>query len=229
MPATIGVTSLERIELAGFTVLVHPEARVNEILFRRVRSALLFDLERIAEVVPPAALGVLRESPVVITPATGPRQGFSGRGMCFHESADWLTANGFDAERAGSVEICNMDDFLLWRAEQPMMTLHEFAHAYHWRLGFERPDVAAAFDAARGKGLYQSVEYSLAPEGEHRRAYALTNAKEYFAEVSEALFGRNDYFPHTREQLREYDPAGLELARRLWSLTPEEIAAERKK
>jgi hypothetical protein len=120
-----------------------------------------------------------------------------------------------------------MDDFLLWRAEQPMMTLHEFAHAYHWRLGFNRPDIAAAFEAARGRGLYQSVEYTLAPEGEHRRAYAMTNVKEYFAEVTEAIFGRNDYFPHTRAELAVYDPEGLELVRRLWSLSDEQIKRER--
>jgi hypothetical protein len=219
------LTRYDATTLAGFTVLVHPDA--DGLTFRRVRAALLVDLETIAARVPAPALAVLRESTIVVTPLTPVRGAFSGRGMCFHESAAWLTGNGFDAEREGTVEICNFDDFLLWRAEQPMMTFHELAHAYHWRLGFDRPELRETYRAARDAGLYESVAYALDAEGQTRKAYALMNHKEYFAELSEAYFGRNDYFPFTRDELRAYDPAGFAAVDRLWTLTAEKVELER--
>lgn len=210
----------------GFTVYTHPTIG-GDLAHRRVRAALMHDLWVINHVVPGAALAVIRTVPVVITPSTEKVEGISGRGMVFHPSAGWLTEAGFDAEREGTVEICNIEDFLTWRAEQPGMVLHEFAHAYHWILGFERVDVAKAFEKARASGLYASVQYVLDEPGESRRAYAVNNPREYFAELTEAYFGRNDYFPFTREELETYDPVGFALVARLWNLTPEEIAEAR--
>ncbi len=223
-PADLPLTAYTRSEIQGWTVLAHPDAGADAIRLRRVRAALTTDLENVARVVPAAALARLRRTPVVITPTTAAREGLSGRGMCYHASAGWLTANGFDAAREGTIEICNMDDFLVWRAEQPMMTFHELAHAYHASIGFDRADVAEAFAAARDSGLYAAVAFVLAPEGQTRRAYALNNEREYFAELSEAYFGRNDYAPFTRDELRAYDPAGFALVERLWNL-PAETAA----
>lgn len=225
-PADTSLSRYSERTLAGFRVLVHPDGAENDRLHRRVLAALTFDLELIAERVPAPALAVLRESPIVVTPTTPARVGLTGRGMCFHESAVWLTQNGYDAAREGSVEILNMDDFLAWRAEQPMMVLHELAHAYHWRLGVEREDVRAAWRAAKEAGLYASVGYALAEEP--RPAYAIGNPREYFAELTEAIFGRNDYAPHTREELRAHDPGGCAVVERLWGMSEVEIAQERR-
>lgn len=216
-------------DLAGFTVLFHPRAgAVDPMRLKRVRAALLYDLETIARLVPPAALEVIRKTPVVVTPSTLERPGFSGRGMCYHASAGWLTGAGFDAAREGVIEICNMEDFLAWRAEQPMMVLHELAHAYHARLGFERRDVKDALAAAQSKGLYQAVGHALADAGSTQRAYSISNEREYFAESSEAYFGRNDFFPFTRDELRAYDVEGFALIERLWTLSAVEISREMK-
>jgi Mlc titration factor MtfA (ptsG expression regulator) len=48
------------------------------------------------------------------------------------------------------------------------------------------------------------------------RAYALANPQEYFAEGTEAFFGRNDFYPFTREDLLKEDPGMHRLLRRLW-------------
>ena len=153
--------------------------------------------------------------------------GFSGRGMCFHPSAEWLSSAGFEPERAGTVEICNADDYLQWRAEQPMMVLHEMAHAYHCVIGFDRADVRAAFAQALGAGRYERVHHALRDPGATERAYALTNEREYFAELTEAWFGRNDMEPFTRAQLLEFDPRGAALVERLWGLSGGDLAAAR--
>ena len=49
-----------------------------------------------------------------------------------------------------------------------------------------------------------------------QRAYALTNAKEYFAELTEAYYGFNDFYPFNREQLQAFDPAGYALVEQAW-------------
>jgi len=94
------------------------------------------------------------------------------------------------------------------------MVLHELAHAYHFLvLGESHPQITAAYRHAVERGLYESVDYA---GGGKRRAYALVNEKEYFAELSEAYFGRNDYYPFTRAELQQYDPVGYALVQRLW-------------
>ena len=47
-------------------------------------------------------------------------------------------------------------------------------------------------------------------------AYAMTNAKEYFAECTEAYFSKNDFFPFTRVELEAHDPEVCTLLARLW-------------
>lgn len=213
--------------IGTFKVLFHPEATSDAMRYRRVLAALAFDVELISSRVPADALTALHEVRLVVTPSTTARKGLSGRGMCYHESAGWLVANGFDAAREGTVEILNMDDFLAWRAEQPMMLLHELAHAYHAMLGFDHPEVATAYNAAKKAGTYDAVRHVLATDGETRPAYARTNIREYFAELTEAWFGRNDYAPFNREELVEVDPAGASMIEKVWSLSANEIEAAR--
>ena len=225
-PADVALSRYAAKQVAGWTVLVHPEAEALDVMrYRRVMAALACDLESVSREIPPDALAAIRGVKIVVTPRMHARDGLSGRGMCYHDSAGWLTTHGLDAARQGVVEICNMEDFLAWRAEQPLMTLHELAHAYHAMIGFDRPDVAAAYSAARTLGQYRGVEYALAGPHERRDAYALTNEREYFAELSEAYFGRNDFFPFTRDDLRRYDVGGFTVVQSLWGLSAAEITA----
>ena len=216
MPVAIPLADYQPIDLAGFPVFVEPDLRADRS-WPRVRAALLFDLELVANRLPPAALEVVRRTPVLVTLRTPPRPEWAGSSAaCCHVSPGWLTANGYDAARAGTVEILHADKYLLWRAEQPMMLLHELAHAYHLRFGYDEPLVLAAYRAAIDAGRYDAVAHTLRPEGEPRRAYAATNQQEYFAELTEAYFGRNDYFPFTREDLVRHDPAGTAAVVALW-------------
>merc|ERR1712087_762379 len=101
------------------------------------------------------------------------------------------------------------------RGYMPMVLLHELGHAYHWYLDFERADVRGAFEAAKGseEGLYLAVPFVL---GGTRDAYALTNQMEYFSELTESLFGLNDFFPFDKQELREYDPQGFGVVNMVW-------------
>jgi len=215
--------------LAGFTVLFHEGMGTDPTRERRVRAALLVDLETLTARVPAPALDVLRSVRILVNPPSiSPRSGIAWRGMCFHPSAQWLEGAGFERLRAGTVEICNADDFLLWRAEQPLMVLHEMAHAYHCAIGFDRADVREAHAAAAKAGRFERVRHALLAPDQTQRAYALTNQHEYFAELSEAWFGRNDLEPFTRAELTAFDPAGAALVERLWGMSAEEIEHQRK-
>ena len=43
------------------------------------------------------------------------------------------------------------------------------------------------------------------------RAYALNGPNEYFAELTEAYFGKNDFYPFNRDDLKHHDPDGFRL------------------
>ncbi len=101
----------------------------------------------------------------------------------------------------------------------PNFALHELAHAYHDQvLGFENPEIERVYQAAKSKGIYDRVARKDAAGNQfEERAYAMTNAKEYFAELSEAYFATNDFFPFNRHELREHDPEAFNLLKRLWT------------
>ena len=95
-----------------------------------------------------------------------------------------------------------------------MAILHELAHAYEFiALPAEDHRVGDAFAKAVGSKKYESVEYVRPPK---RAAYALTNSHEYFAEITEAYFGRNDFYPFVRAELKEFDPEGFRVVREIW-------------
>lgn len=120
---------------------------------------------------------------------------------------------------AKGVEFTNVRIFEAETRRMPVFVLHELAHAYHdLVLGFENPEVIAAYERAKKAGLYDAVERKSVSGGPSRieRAYAMTDAKEYFAETSEAFFGENDFFPFNRADLHRYDPGMEQVLEKLW-------------
>ena len=102
--------------------------------------------------------------------------------------------------------------------EQPWVVLHELAHAYHDRvLGFDDPRVKEAFEKYKKGGRGEQV---LRHDGRRVRHYALTDHKEFFAEMTAPYFGANDFFPFNRAELRESEPDVYELMRHVWESPP---------
>ena len=76
--------------------------------------------------------------------------------------------------------------------------------------------VAAAylvFDQVMQQKKYDRVLHASHRTTEH---YAKTNAKEYFAEMTETFWGTNDYYPFVRAELKEYDPLTFRLMQQIW-------------
>lgn len=200
----------EQQSIHGFTVLLSPQLLARARAAADVRAELTRQFGEVVEVVPPSAVSALREVRVWVEWSRRPDAGAE-----FHLSQGWLEKNGYNPAKAGGIEIANSLNFVSWsRAEQPCMVLHELAHAYHFLvLGERHPEIAAAYRQAVESRSYESVDYY---GGGKRRAYALVDEKEYFAELSEAYFCRNDYYPFTRADLQQHDPVGHELLQRLW-------------
>jgi hypothetical protein len=141
------------------------------------------------------------------------------RSAQYHPSKSWLRSNGYDVALEKCVHIPDAAGFVSPRLQhdQPWMVLHELAHAYHDQvLGFEEPRIKAAWKKFVESGKYQSVRHV---SGRMVRHYGLTDQKEFFAEMSEAYFGKNDFFPFDAEELKAAEPELLKLLEEIWGRT----------
>jgi len=201
----------EKRAIEGWTVHVNRALLGEQAeLGRRALRLLEVKLDETARRVPPRALQALRQVPLWVGVD-------DGRAPCmeYHPSADWLREHGFNPDKAKSVEIGNAARFIEWSLDQPAMVLHELAHAYHHQvLGYDHAEIKAAYRAAVSAGTYESVLYY---KGPRRRAYALQNDQEYFAEGTEAFFGTNDFYPFVRAELKEHDPRLYALIETAWT------------
>ena len=197
-------------EIEGFSLLIHPEVEKHPDEAKAAFAELESQLKKINAAVPEKPLAVLKQVKFWVEWAAK-KNGAAE----FHVSAGWLKANGYNPEKARGIEINNLKNFVAWsRKTQPWMILHELAHAYHFIvLDAKYEPLHAAYKQAMERKLYDSVEFV---DGRKRRAYATTNAAEYFAELSEAYFGKNDFFPFTRNELKAHDPVGFEMVKKAW-------------
>lgn len=196
--------------------LVRINKKLNEKDHVELRDKVLRllgeQLYQVTRVVPAESLEKLRKIPIWVELAH-PKHPC----MCYHPSKDWLESNGMNPDKAGSVELANCRNFLAWTVPQPWMVFHELAHGYHHQvLGYDHAAIRACFDEAKKSKNYESV---LHINGRKQKHYALTNDKEYFAELSECYFGTNDFFPFVKAELKEHDPRMFDLLGEVWGLT----------
>lgn len=197
--------------IQGFTFLFSPQVVQQKAKATELRQEIRRQLKNIKNVVPAKHLAGVRKLRIWVE-WTGKIDGAS----VFHPNADWLRANDYNPDKLGNIEISNTEKFLDDSSEdQPWLLLHELAHAYHFHLlGYDHPGIQKVFEDARDGGTYDSVCHV---DGTKKKAYAVDrDAQEYFAELTEAYFGRNDYFPFTRQKLEWHDPDGYKLLVALW-------------
>ena len=200
--------------MVGWTVRVHKELlTTDKALGEKALRLLAFKLDRIVQMVPPPAVAKLRQIPIWLSAYDRQKRHSCA---CYHPSARWLRENGYNVDKAKSVDLANARTFVSWTRQQPNMVLHELAHGYHDRFlpgGHGHAGIRAAYEKAIKAGTYESV---LHINGRTQRAYAMNNPQEYFAEATEAMYGTNDFFPFVRIELKEHDPGLFALLRTLW-------------
>lgn len=199
--------------IEGWTVRVDARLLAPEHAAEGARTLdLLRDrLGRIAEIVESNRLAKLRAVPIQLDLTHGKLTS-----MQYHPSAGWLTANGYSTNLAKCVHIPVAAGFTDPRHQhaQPWSVLHELAHAFHDQvLDFDEPRVLAAYRKYKASG---HGDATLFVAGRRVKHYALTDQKEFFAEMSEAYFGTNDFFPFVHGELKESEPEIHALLRDIW-------------
>lgn len=177
-------------------------------------AALAFLAAKLADVrivVPADKLDRLRQVTIVLDASCGDLDA-----MQYHPSADWLEEHGYPRALEKCVHLPRADDVATRRNvnEQPWVVLHELAHAYHDQvLGFDEPRILAAWEAFKADGRGKAT---LLFDGSRTKHYGLTDHKEFFAEMTEAYFGSNDFQPFNRAELKTDYPAIFTLLTEIW-------------
>lgn len=178
------------------------------------RVALEFLAAKLADiriVVPADKLDQLRQVTIVLDASCGDLHS-----MQYHPSGDWLESHGYPRDLEKCVHLPRAVDVATRRNvnEQPWVVLHELAHAYHDQvLGFDEPRILAAWKAFKADARGQST---LLFDGSRTKHYGLTDQKEFFAEMTEAYFGSNDFQPFNRAELKTDYPAIFTLLTDIW-------------
>ena len=127
----------------------------------------------------------------------------------YHLDPEWLERNGRAPIMGKAVEITTTQIYPFENRRMPYLLLHELAHAYHDKvLSFKNETIKAAYEMAKAAGTYDEVERFNGNDIVKDEAYAMTTPQEYFAELTEAYFGKNDFYPFNRNELKEHDPGG---------------------
>lgn len=214
--------------IAGWSVHVSRQLLAQEPNATAHALELLeVQLKEIIRVVPPSAVKELQKVPLYFSPEYPNIQPRAE----FHPNAQWLREHGRDPAMANGVEFTNVRIYEVEVKRMPNFPLHELAHAYHCLVlpkGFENPEIKDAYQRAKAAGLYDNVERWSGPGKPITRgkAYAMSNPQEFFAENTEALFSRNDFFPFTRDELKKHDPETYELLVKLWNILEEKKAGK---
>ena len=204
----------ETRQISGWSVHVDKSLLArNPAGTARALELLKAQLEEIVRVVPTPAVAELQKVPLWISPEY---PGITPRAE-YHPNANWLRNHGRDPVMAHGVEFTNVRIFEAETRRMPNFALHELAHAYQDHVLDGNVEITAAFNRAKASGKYDRVECQ---DSKGRRslkkAYAMTNPKEFFAETTEAFFSRNDFFPFTNAELKQHDPETFELLGKLW-------------
>lgn len=199
------------------SVINTPEA---QIAMQHMRD----DLDKIVSIIPEEALKVMRSRPIWMEE----NNTHNRSAAWYHTSADYPASIGDIPAKGKCLEITNYNKYVSSTAmNQPFMVLHELCHLYHDQaLGsFGNQEIQAAYLNAKSRHLYdtyyrryslddlQGTEYK-ADETNH--VYCLNDSFEFFAEMSEAYWGGNDYFPYNYEQLKAFDSTAFALMEKIW-------------
>ncbi|MFZ6766042.1 hypothetical protein ACO0LM_03075 [Undibacterium sp. Di26W] len=199
----------QKMQVDGWTLMLDQGLQAADAASRSAFIAVLTDQLNKLKKLPAHAQSSLRGVSIYVSSGT-----YRAFGAQHHPSAQWLQEHAYPVEFAGNIEICNWKEFMTMVRSQPYALLHEMAHAYH----FQHPELDApimrAYESAKAAGLYRQVTRDHRPE--LQEAYAISNHHEYFAELSEAYFGENDFYPYQNAELKQYDARGYAMLESVW-------------
>jgi hypothetical protein len=195
-----------------------PEVEQDKVQLKKAAVRLEATLDYIFGLIPVATHDYLKATSFYIM--IGPSATLGGQSsglMYFPNNGDSVLLLG-DQRWTHSVVIYHAENFLwltdLWAKK---CVMHELAHAWHYENWSQNyPILKSSWLASQQKGLYlaqKDLSGSLL-----KPAYASTNEREYFAELSAIYFVQGDYYPFNRQDLNEYDTVGYAMVKLVWGL-----------
>jgi hypothetical protein len=205
--------------LEGWTVRIDDRllSAANKPATEKALVSLAAQLKEVVRLVPAGPVAQLRKVTLWLSPPY-PNEPPNGE---YHYAEAWLIEHGRNPAMAKSIEFTNVSMFEKEAKRVLMLVLHELSHAYHDRvLGSDHAGITDAYLRARASKSYNCVEHWSGSElpNTFGPAYAMTDAREYFAESSVALLSRNGAYPFTREDLGKHDPGMLALLQQVWQV-----------
>lgn len=202
-------------KILGWSVKVNADFEAaNPLMVKQALALLEQELRAIRTALPPRRVAQLQPAVFWLDERVGGNGPVGAQVPVYHPAREWLREHGLNPDMAGGIELPSAQAFLDSYSWEPWAILHELAHFFqHNVLGDDNAVVKDAYAQAQAAHLYRNV---LRYDGTKQDAYALQNEREYFAELTEAYFGRNDYFPFTRDELAAYDPTGFAMIKRMW-------------
>ena len=198
------------------------EGDAKDISGKNAIQNLREDIDFIVTNIPENALAVMRKRPIWMER----NNKHNSSAAWYHTWAGYPASIGDLDEKGKCVEITNYNKYVSWsRTNQPLMVLHELCHLYHDQgLGGENNQVInQAYQNAKDKGLYKEGWYrsdtSYNKQSQWTKVtdvYCMNTVWEYFAEMCEAYWGENDYYPFNYELLKKHDPVGFAMMESIW-------------
>lgn len=205
----IPTSQYQQHQIEGWTVYVNPQLQQRIALSDKVLKLLKHKFHMIKRYVPEKSLPELQKVAIWVE-LQNPAVPY----ITYHDSEQTLESQHQNPDKYRAVEIGNIQNFTQWAFLQPFMLLNQLARAYHDQvLGYDNAQIESAHQKALESGNYDLV---LRFDGLYVPHPALTNAKEYFAEMTEAYYGFNDHYPFIQFELKQYDPEICELLAKLW-------------
>jgi hypothetical protein len=208
-------------KIEGFTVILNDKVLEADVtkFERKPLDVLELELKRIVAIMTPRAVKALQNVAIWVEWDDVDKKSPLTVAKYYGGSSLWALDQGKNPLKANNIEILRMRR--LTEIHQPKskfqqcILLHEMAHAVHHQLfTWDDPLIKSAYKQAMERKLYDNVP-SIA--GRVGKAYAATNANEYFAELTCSYLDKGTYFPFTRDELKSYDPTGFKLMETVWS------------
>ena len=210
-------SSYQSTTVQGFSVVIHPEVFAHKAAAAQMQQELEAQLTAIRRVMQPDRLEKLQKVKLWVEWERNPKGAAE-----FHHCEGWLKANGYNPAKVNAIEIGNTTNFVKWsRQNQPWMVMHELAHAYHKTVlthGYK--PLKDSYKRAMDQKLYHAVANS---RGKKLKAYCTNNQMEFFAEMTEAYLGKNDFYPFTRAELKKHDPKTYAVIEKIWKSRPKSL------
>lgn len=206
----VPTSDYQKQKASGFTLYIAPDVAAQGKQSRAALSLLRTKLADATKALPQPAVAELSKVAIFVESKSQ-----SETCVGYHPAVETLSPTQVNPDKAQAIEIGALSCFFeKANGDEPMVLVRELALAYQDRvLGWDLPEINAVWQRARKSGRYDLVPYVT---GGMLPPPSMASPQFFFAETSESLFGKNDFFPFHREDLVRYDSDACAAVAKAW-------------